>query len=102
MKKIYSYIFVLMIVLPYSSMLYGQANTTLSNLVSPTSVNQSLLPNADNARELGSATKGWRKLYLDSAIYMVGSKFIHYGTNTTLGVTAIGFSVLSSNSSYAN
>lgn len=35
------------------------ANTTLSNLNSPTSVNQDILPDADNTRDLGSVANTW-------------------------------------------
>jgi trimeric autotransporter adhesin len=56
---------------------YTQANTTLSNLVSPTSVNQSLLPSANNAFTLGSTTRSWRFLYIDSQIYIKDVLAIH-------------------------
>ena len=36
--------------------------TDLSNLTNPTSVSQSLLPNPDNTKALGSATKRWASL----------------------------------------
>jgi len=63
---------------------FGQANTSLSNLSSPTAANQHLLPDANNKRNLGSASKSWRILYLDSAIYLKDSLFIHRrGTNNT-------------------
>lgn len=39
------------------------ANQTLSNLTSPTSVNQSLLPAADLTQNLGSATDRWNALF---------------------------------------
>lgn len=41
----------------------GGANVTLSNLTSPTAVNQSLIPNAFNAFDLGSATNAWVNIY---------------------------------------
>jgi trimeric autotransporter adhesin len=56
---------------------YSQANTTLSNLVAPTAVNQSLLPNTANTRDLGSAARRWRLFYFDSAIYMKTVLTIH-------------------------
>ena len=40
------------------------ANQALSNLTSPTAVNQHLLPDATNTRDLGSSTKEWRDLYI--------------------------------------
>lgn len=39
------------------------ANRTLSNLQSPTAINQSLLPNADNSFSLGSSTLFWKSLF---------------------------------------
>lgn len=39
------------------------ANTFLSNLTSPTAVNQNLLPDADITRDLGSGAFRWRDLY---------------------------------------
>lgn len=39
------------------------ANTTLSNLIGPTSVNQSLLPDVSNSRNLGSSTKLWGEVF---------------------------------------
>lgn len=41
----------------------GQANTTLSNLTSPTAINTNLLP-SNNNRNLGSAAKSWKNLYV--------------------------------------
>lgn len=53
------------------------ANKTLSNLNSPTAVNQALLPDSDNARDLGSSTGplNWRNLYAYS-IYHSANKII--------------------------
>src|SRR6516162_373067 len=36
------------------------ANTSLSNLVSPTAINQSLMPGTNNTIDLGSGTQTWR------------------------------------------
>src|SRR6185436_11396329 len=44
----------------------SQANRNLNNLLSPTAVNQHLLPNANCSKDLGSLTKKWRYLYLCS------------------------------------
>jgi hypothetical protein len=65
------------IFLVITSLSYGQANTTLSNLVSPTAVNQSLIPGNNNGRNLGSAAKSWRSIYLDSIVYLRDVKFMH-------------------------
>ncbi len=59
----------------------AQANTQLSNLVSPTKVNQSLLPNNDNTRNLGSATRSWKDVYLDGSLYLAGLRFLSNGGN---------------------
>lgn len=42
------------------------ANVNLSNLASPTSINQDLIPSADAARQIGSASKVWLKAYIES------------------------------------
>ena len=41
----------------------GAANKTLSNLTSPTAINQDLLPDVDNSRALGSGSLRWLKLW---------------------------------------
>src|SRR6266487_6538971 len=53
----------------------GQANRKLSNLTSPTAVNQSLLPGIDNTLNLGSGGRdalSWNNLYLGNALYLKG------------------------------
>lgn len=45
------------------------ANTTLSNLTSPTSINQNLLPSADVTRSIGSSTLVWDQIY--SSEYLI-------------------------------
>jgi hypothetical protein len=42
----------------------SQANRSLSNLTSPTQVNQDLLPKSSKCMDLGSCDKKWRNLYL--------------------------------------
>ena len=54
----------------------AQANQQLSNLIPPTAINADLLPNNNNNRNLGSIAKGWSNLYLDSAVYINGSRFL--------------------------
>src|SRR5439155_25038142 len=49
------------------------ANTTLSNLKSPTALNVSLLPAANNAIDLGSSSLSYRSLYLCNLRFMDGS-----------------------------
>lgn len=49
------------------------ANTSLSNLAATTSINQHLQPNADNTLDLGSTTKRWNELYVNSIKFMDGT-----------------------------
>src|SRR6266498_415415 len=56
------------------------ANRTLSNLISPTAVNQSLLPGTSNTINLGSGGRGalsWNNLYLGNALYLKGKITLH-------------------------
>jgi hypothetical protein len=55
----------------------AQSNRSLSNLTSPTAINQSLLPNSNNSKDLGSDTLGWRNLYLTSHIYLDKNIVLH-------------------------
>jgi hypothetical protein len=50
------------------------ANTTLSNLVAPTSINMDLLPSSTNTINLGSGTQLWKNVYFDT---------IHFGDGST-------------------
>lgn len=52
------------------------ANSSLSNL-SPTSVNQSLIPYAQSSFSLGNSSSGWLELWIDQTIYLGGDRFIH-------------------------
>jgi hypothetical protein len=45
------------------------ASKKLSNLQGPTAINQSLLPNADNTLDLGSALMSWNNVYADGRGY---------------------------------
>src|SRR5262249_52995170 len=69
------------------------ANTSLSNLTSPTSVNQSLLLSADNTLNLGDPGLAWRNLYLQGPLYIDGAKFIDNPVsgahNTVAGADAL-------------
>jgi hypothetical protein len=71
----------------------GQANTKLSNLISPTAVNQHLLPNTTNSKDLGNTTLTWRNAYLRGDLYLDATRFVsnHPGTgqfNAFLGSNA--------------
>ena len=59
----------------------GQANTSLSNLTSPTAVNVNLLPNNSN-RNLGSSNKAWKNLYVDGKNYFK-TAFIYFDDSTS-------------------
>lgn len=60
---------------------FGQANTDLSNLTSPTKVNVSLLPKQDGKISLGSFNKSWEDLYLDGKSY-VGTAYTYFDSIT--------------------
>lgn len=94
-----------------------QANQTLSNLTSPTSVNQSLLPASTNTKDLGSSSLGWRNIYIANSLYLqglltmysrnTGGFFagIHAGNATFTGNSNSGFgqnALFSLTSGYAN
>ena len=93
------------------------ANTTLSNLTSPTLINVNLVPDKNNNRNLGNATKAWKNLYLDTAVYIGGYKFIKgngQDLNVSLGIgaldktnpgqrnIALGYTALELNTGYDN
>ena len=79
------------------------ANTSLSNLVSPTAVNVNLLPSANNTKNLGSSTVGWKNLYLGGSVYLGGVRFLSTGSGSGNNNTAVGDSVLNANTTgYTN
>src|SRR5450631_618911 len=97
MKSIFYSLSMLVILICFSSQKsLAQANTALSNLAA-TSINQNLLPGTDNSLNLGSATKGWKQLYINNAVFLGGSKFISYGNTLSLGITAVGNNALAAN-----
>jgi hypothetical protein len=60
------------------------ANRTLSNLISPTAINESLLPGMDNRMNLGSGGRGglsWKNLYLGNVLYLDGRIALHAPRN---------------------
>jgi hypothetical protein len=77
----------------------GQANKKLSNLTSPTAVNQSLLPGADNTISLGGLRNRWNNLYLGNAIYVKGDITLHApgSGNFFVGINAGNASLNGSN-----
>ena len=96
MKKLSSYLIIALSAFAIHIKTSAQsANTTLSNLTAPVQVNESLLPDKNNKHNLGSGGKGWRNLYLDSALYFNNVKFLSY--TGAAANTAVGFYALSSN-----
>lgn len=67
----------------------AQANQKLSNLTSPTAVNQSLLPGTNNTINLGSISQRWKNIHLGNALYLKGSLTLH--TPGTANFFAGGF-----------
>lgn len=61
----------------------GGANTALSNLAS-VAINASLLPGTDNAIDLGSSSKQWRRGYFGTAIVMANGATTVGGQNWTI------------------
>lgn len=55
----------------------AQVDKSLSNLASPTAINQSLLPIINNAKDLGSITFSWKDIYLSNHLFMNGKLTIH-------------------------
>jgi hypothetical protein len=100
MKKLFYYSIIVLACFAVNNKIFAQnANTTLSNLTSPTKVNVNLVPGNNNKRNLGSATIGWKNLYLDSAVYLNGKKFLA-ATNYN---TAVGtYTLISNTSGYEN
>ncbi len=67
------------------------ANTSLSNLTSPTSINQDLLPATTNVRGLGNVSRSWKNVYVGTAYYLKNSLTIHAtGSSGFFAGTAAG------------
>lgn len=65
---------------------FTQANTALSNLVSPTAIEVNLLPGTNNAKDLGSSAHSWKNVYVRGFIYTGGIRTIkRKGTNNFFG-----------------
>lgn len=67
--KIYSIVIAIAAAFLYNNS-NAQSNKSLSNLTAPTAINQSLLPDINNSKELGSSLLGWKNIYLTSRIYL--------------------------------
>ncbi len=77
MKQVFTKAILLIALIISSSYVYSQANTSLSNLASPTTINRTLSPNANNVLDLGSTTRNWRNLYIGAAYYLKNERIIH-------------------------
>jgi hypothetical protein len=75
--------------------LNSRANTSLSNLAATTAINAALLPKTNNSISLGSSGSGWTNIYIDSALYIGGTKFLT--GNASLNNTGVGLNALSAN-----
>src|SRR4051794_18969083 len=78
---------------------YTQANTKLSNLVSPTAVNQSLLPSGSNSKDLGSSSLNWRSFYLKGSMWKGSQRFL---SNSGIGNTFLGIQAGTKNTGWYN
>lgn len=71
------YIVILLISPVFCQKIFAQANTSLSNLVSPTAVNQNLTPGLTNSLSVGSTTKNWKSIYIGTEYYLKNFRIIH-------------------------
>jgi len=72
----------------------AQANRSMSNLIAPTAINQSLLPNSSNTKDLGNSTLGWKDIYICKSGPLNSPNrrnqlFINKGINSAGNVTFI-------------
>ncbi len=81
-----------------ASLLQAQANQSLSNLSSPTAVNQTLTPNSNGTLDFGTGFLNWRNLYLSGSIYRNTTRIFNVGGNNL----AIGANSLNTNSGISN
>jgi len=68
------------------------ANTTLSNLVAPTAINESLISDTDSTDDLGSSSSAWKDLFVDTVKSIAGENLAltpATGQNITCQVTAL-------------
>ncbi|MBX7108907.1 MAG: hypothetical protein K1X61_09690 [Chitinophagales bacterium] len=79
---------VAILVCAFNLQVSAQANTTLSNLVAPTAVNQSLVPSATNSKSLGTSTAAWKDAWFMGKINIGGSST----PSTMMDITPTGTS----------
>lgn len=79
---LYLFSFVTLACLLNAELKAQNANTSLSNLVSPTAISKSLLPASAATTDLGSSVNTWRNIYLDGSLYLDGSRFLSNGSGS--------------------
>lgn len=73
----------------------AQSNKSLSNLTAPTAVNQNLLPDINNSKDLGDNTHGWKNIYFTNRIYLNKKPVLYFpGTNNFFAGLNAGKEVL--------
>jgi trimeric autotransporter adhesin len=61
----------------FCQQIFSQANTALSNLVSPTAVNRDLSPGSNNTLNLGVGATNWKNIYIGSLYYLKNLRIMH-------------------------
>ncbi|MFT3701911.1 MAG: tail fiber domain-containing protein [Agriterribacter sp.] len=81
---------VLLVLFSYQQHAFGQANTSLSNLVAPVAINKDLTPGATNTYSLGTGSYNWKNIFIAGAYYLRNLRVMHApGTyNLFLGFNA--------------
>ncbi len=62
-------LFACLFILSLAGRLFGQANTSLSNLANPTSINQTLRPSVNGAYSVGTSSRAWNDVYFNGEVY---------------------------------
>lgn len=83
----------------YSVTSNAQADQQLSNLTAPTKVNVNLQPDKDSKRNLGSLNKAWKNVYVDTAVYIEGHRFVASRIGFGASNTMIGAEAMNANTS---
>lgn len=64
----------------------GGADTYLSNLDSPTAINQNLLPVTDNTKDIGSSSLNWKDIFMNGYLMAGSTKILtHNSSRAILG-----------------
>ncbi|HLA52423.1 MAG TPA: tail fiber domain-containing protein [Flavitalea sp.] len=62
-------LFACLFIFSLAGRLFGQANTFLSNLGNPTSINQTLRPSVNGAYSVGTSSRAWNDVYFNGEVY---------------------------------